>query len=100
LSQKEAARVFGGGPKAFEKYESGEVVPSSSMVRLLLLAARRPDFFQRGSGASTISEPDATMLREVVRRSSVEPIYQRIYDCRIDESEQRPRNRSSIRSSG
>jgi DNA-binding transcriptional regulator YiaG len=39
LSQQEAARVFGGGPKAFEKYESGEVSPSSSMTRLLLLAA-------------------------------------------------------------
>lgn len=27
LSQQEAARVFGGGAKAFEKYESGEVAP-------------------------------------------------------------------------
>jgi len=79
LSQKEAARLFGGGPKAFEKYESGEVVPSSAMTRLLLLAARRPEVFQEGSGAPTISEADATVLRNIVRRSSVEPIYQRIY---------------------
>ena len=50
LSQREAARVFGGGPKAFEKYESGEVAPSSSMTRLLLLAARRPELFREGPG--------------------------------------------------
>ena len=92
LSQREAARVFGGGPKAFEKYEAGEVAPSSAMTRLLLLAARRPELFQKGSGAPTISEPDATMLREVVRKSSVEPIYERIYN-RSAESEQGSRSR-------
>jgi putative zinc finger/helix-turn-helix YgiT family protein len=80
LSQKEAAHVFGGGPKAFEKYESGEVTPSSAMTRLLLLAARRPELFQKGSGAPVISEADAAMLREIVRKSSVESIYQRIYN--------------------
>jgi DNA-binding transcriptional regulator YiaG len=37
-SQQEAARVFGCGPKALEKYESGEVAPSSAMARMLLLA--------------------------------------------------------------
>src|SRR5271166_3071833 len=59
LSQQEAARVFGGGRKAFEKYEAGEVAPSSSMTRLLLLAARRPDLFQKGSSVPMISEADA-----------------------------------------
>ncbi|HYU11574.1 MAG TPA: type II TA system antitoxin MqsA family protein [Stellaceae bacterium] len=80
LSQKDAARVFGGGPKAFEKYEAGEVAPSSAMTRLLILAAKRPELFQKGSNAPTISAADATMLREIVRKSSVAPIYQRIYD--------------------
>ena len=80
LSQREAARVFGGGPKAFEKYEAGEVAPSSAMTRLLLLAAKRPELFRKGSNAPEISEPDATLLREVVRKSSVESIYERIYD--------------------
>jgi hypothetical protein len=59
LSQKEAAGLFGGGPKAF--------------------AARRPEVFQEGSGAPTISEADAAVLRNIVRRSSVEQIYRRIY---------------------
>jgi HTH-type transcriptional regulator/antitoxin MqsA len=79
LSQREAARVFGGGTKAFEKYEAGEVAPSSAMTRLLLIAAKHPDLFRKGSAAPTISAPDTKMLREVVRKSSVAPIYNRIY---------------------
>jgi HTH-type transcriptional regulator/antitoxin MqsA len=81
LSQQEAARVFGGGPKAFEKYETGEVAPSSSMMRLLLFAAKRPELFQKGTGAPFISEADAALIRETVRKSSVNRIYERIYDC-------------------
>jgi HTH-type transcriptional regulator/antitoxin MqsA len=95
LSQREAARVFGGGPKAFEKYESGEVAPSSSMTRLLMLAAKRPELFQKGSGASTTSEGDATLLRETVWKSSVEPIYERIYGP-IAECREPARSRSKI----
>jgi HTH-type transcriptional regulator / antitoxin MqsA len=79
LSQQDAAGVFGGGPKAFEKYEAGEVAPSSSMTRLLLLAARRPELFHKGSGEPMISEADATLIRDIVRRSSVDRIYKRIY---------------------
>jgi HTH-type transcriptional regulator/antitoxin MqsA len=82
LSQKEAARVFGGGAKAFEKYESGEVAPSSAMTRLLLLAAKRPDLFTKGTGEPVMSETDASQLREVVRKSSVDRIYEHIYDAR------------------
>ena len=48
LSQQAAARVFGGGPKAFEKYETGEITPSSSMTRLLLLPRSTPNFSRRG----------------------------------------------------
>lgn len=79
LSQQEAARVFGGGPKAFEKYESGEVAPSSAMTRLLLLAARRPELFCKGVVGLPISPTDATLLREMVRKSSVERVYEQIY---------------------
>lgn len=82
LSQQEAARVFGGGPKAFEKYETGEVAPSSSMTRLLLVAARHPKFFKKGTGGPMISEADAMLIRETVRKSSVDGIYERIYNSR------------------
>ena len=79
LSQQNAARVFGGGAKAFEKYESGEVVPSSAMMRLLLLAAKHPALFRTGSGEPLVSEDDAELIRETVRKSSVERIYEHIY---------------------
>jgi HTH-type transcriptional regulator / antitoxin MqsA len=81
LTQKEAARVFGGGAKAFEKYESGEVGPSSAMTRLLLLAAKRPEMFTKEVGVPMISEADAGVIREAVRRSSIDRIYERIYDA-------------------
>ena len=38
LNQREAARLFGGGYNAFNKYESGEVLQSAAMDRLLRLA--------------------------------------------------------------
>jgi HTH-type transcriptional regulator / antitoxin MqsA len=79
LSQQAAARVFGGGPKAFEKYESGEVAPSAAMTRLLLLAAKRPQLFQKGTGAAMMSAADAALIRETVRKSSVDRIYESIY---------------------
>lgn len=82
LSQQAAARVFGGGPKAFEKYETGEVAPSSSMIRLLLLAAKHPRLFRKGTGVPMISAADANLIREAVRKSSVDRIYERIYDSR------------------
>jgi HTH-type transcriptional regulator/antitoxin MqsA len=82
LSQQDAARVFGGGPKAFEKYESGEVVPSSAMTRLLLLAAKHPDLFAKGSGRAMLSEADASLIRDTVRKSSVERLYEPIYASR------------------
>jgi HTH-type transcriptional regulator / antitoxin MqsA len=87
LSQHDAARVFGGGSKAFEKYESGEVSPSSAMTRLLLLAAKRPDHFLKGAGTPLKSEADDELIRETVRRSSVNRIYQQIYDGRIAQEE-------------
>jgi len=88
LSQQEAARVFGGGPKAFEKYEAGEVAPSSSMTRLLLLAARRPSLFQKGSGALMNPETSATLIRQTVRKSSVSGIYEWIYNSRPQQEDQ------------
>ena len=79
LSQREAGRAFGGGPKAFEKYEAGEIAPSAAMVRLLLLAAQHPAFFRRGRGLAKIVEADARLIRETVRKSSVNKIWQRVY---------------------
>jgi hypothetical protein len=52
------------------------------MTRLLLLAAKNPDLFQKGTGAPIISEADADVIRETVRKSSVNHIYERIYTLR------------------
>ena len=43
LTQVQAARVFGGGPNAFGKYENGDVAPSDGMEKLLRLADAVPE---------------------------------------------------------
>lgn len=43
LSQREAGRLIGGGPNAFQKYESGEVLTSRAVSNLLRILARHPE---------------------------------------------------------
>jgi hypothetical protein len=50
------------------------------MTRLLLLAAKRPELFHKDTGTPMMSAEDATLIRETVRKSSVERIYERIYN--------------------
>lgn len=42
LKQADAAKVFGGGPVAFSKYEADDVMQSEAMDKLLRLAAEVP----------------------------------------------------------
>lgn len=42
LTQKDAGRLIGGGPNAFQKYESGEVLVSHAVMSALLLLDRDP----------------------------------------------------------
>jgi HTH-type transcriptional regulator/antitoxin MqsA len=42
LSQRKAGELLGGGPRAFQKYESGSQTPSVPMTHLLTLLARDP----------------------------------------------------------
>jgi HTH-type transcriptional regulator / antitoxin MqsA len=42
LSQRKAGELLGGGPRAFQKYESGSQTPSVPMSHLLTLLARDP----------------------------------------------------------
>jgi HTH-type transcriptional regulator/antitoxin MqsA len=42
LSQRKAGELLGGGPRAFQKYESGSQIPSVPMSHLLTLLARDP----------------------------------------------------------
>lgn len=42
LTQKDAGRLIGGGPSAFQKYESGDVLVSHAVTSALLLLDRDP----------------------------------------------------------
>jgi HTH-type transcriptional regulator/antitoxin MqsA len=42
LTQKDAGRLIGGGPNAFQKYESGDVLVSHGLTSALLLLERDP----------------------------------------------------------
>lgn len=42
LSQREAGKILGGGPRAFQKYEAGSVPVSAPMNNLLLLLGEDP----------------------------------------------------------
>ena len=45
LTQSDAAKIFGGGPVAFSKYESDDVTQSEAMDRLLRVAEEVPGVF-------------------------------------------------------
>jgi HTH-type transcriptional regulator / antitoxin MqsA len=47
LTQKEAGKLFGGGPVAFSKYESEDIVPTDAMNKLLWLAINLPESVDR-----------------------------------------------------
>jgi len=43
LSQEAAGLVIGGGPRAFQKYESGDLLPSRAISNALVLLDRDPE---------------------------------------------------------
>ncbi|QRE75376.1 type II toxin-antitoxin system MqsA family antitoxin [Methylobacterium aquaticum] len=47
LSQVKASEILGGGPRSFQKYESGEVTPSRAMTNLLRIMERHPEEIHR-----------------------------------------------------
>lgn len=47
LSQREAGRIVGGGPNAFQKYESGEILPSRAISNFLRVLERHPEEVSR-----------------------------------------------------
>lgn len=59
ITQSEAARIFGGGPVAFAKYEADDVAQSESMDKLLRLALEVSD------ARRWLSEQAGLPLREV-----------------------------------
>jgi HTH-type transcriptional regulator/antitoxin MqsA len=43
LTQEVAGRVIGGGPRAFQKYESGDLLPSRAITSALLMLDYKPE---------------------------------------------------------
>jgi len=81
LSQREAGRVFGGGPTAFYKYETAKAVPSEGMANLLRLALERPDLFRKPP-RGTIPTPTATdiaLIRRASLNDALNAIIRRVY---------------------
>jgi HTH-type transcriptional regulator/antitoxin MqsA len=42
LTQERAGRLIGGGPRAFQKYESGDLLPSRAIISALVLLDSNP----------------------------------------------------------
>lgn len=85
LSQREAGRVFGGGPTAFYKYETAKAVPSEGMANLLRLALERPELFRKPA-RGTIPMPTATdiaLIRRASLNDTLNAIIRRIYPERV-----------------
>jgi len=51
LSQRKAGEILGGGPRSFQKYESGEVLVSKPMTQLLKLLERDPKRLKELTGS-------------------------------------------------
>ena len=46
LTQFEAGQIVGGGPRAFQKYEKGDVLPSKAVSNLLTILDKKPDMIK------------------------------------------------------
>lgn len=76
LTQQQAARLFGGGPVAFSKYENDDVAQSESMDTLLRLVRESSDAFWKlvelkGMKAEFVEEKPVAADAKVIRL----PIY-------------------------
>ena len=56
LSQVRASELIGGGPRAFQKYESGEVAPSQAICRMLYLLTKHPEMVQELQALQSFSD--------------------------------------------
>jgi len=79
LTQREAGVRFGTGEKSFEKYESGEIVPSAPTKQLLRLAMERPDLFKPGNRPATSPSDDSAFVHEALRAAQVERLYEPLF---------------------
>jgi HTH-type transcriptional regulator/antitoxin MqsA len=80
LTQREAGLLFGTGEKSFEKYESGEIVPSAPTKRLLRLAMEKPDLFKPGDHQVGVSAgDDSVFVHEALRAAQLDRLYEPLF---------------------
>lgn len=69
LSQRKAGEILGGGPRAFQKYESGKQALSVPMSHLLRLLARDPSRLRELGGPSTARAASGELRRKRTERA-------------------------------
>jgi len=80
LTQREAGLLFGTGEKSFEKYESGEILPSEPTKRLLKLAMEKPELFTPAAGAAASGGfDDVALAHQALREAAVDRIYGQLF---------------------
>jgi HTH-type transcriptional regulator/antitoxin MqsA len=75
LSQRQAGLILGGGPRSFQKCESGEVEPSEPMLNLLTVLDREPRLLKvltaaRAAHVGLAVEPPMSALARRVRQNT------------------------------
>ena len=77
LTQREAGLLFGSGEKSFEKYESGEILPSGPTQRLLAIAMEHPEWFTLPENRARMGVLDRaeTFVLGALRAGHVDRLY-------------------------
>ncbi len=84
LTQREAGLLFGAGEKSFEKYESGEIMPSGPTKQLLALAIDHPHLFRKlaDDKLAIPTRREAELVRKALVAGHVDNIYQPMFETR------------------
>jgi HTH-type transcriptional regulator / antitoxin MqsA len=77
LTQQQAADVFGGGPNAFSRYESGRTKPPVALVKLFKLLNKHPELFEeiveKDRRSKTSRGPSIAASKR--KRTSLRPVH-------------------------
>tara|TARA_R110000850_G_scaffold162437_4_gene287320 strand:+ start:4500 stop:5033 length:534 start_codon:yes stop_codon:yes gene_type:complete len=65
LSQQDAARIFGGGPVAFSKYESDDVMQSDAMDKLLRVADQVPAALEKLKADAGVKSREVSLWENI-----------------------------------
>ncbi|MGC0990115.1 type II toxin-antitoxin system MqsA family antitoxin [Pantoea agglomerans] len=87
ITQQQASKIFGGGSKAFSKYESEDVIQSEAMDKLMRVASALPEAFdllKQMAGEQLIVEKSITV------KSSVATWTESSTEYRTDEANEAP----------